>query len=304
MLSTQNCEVLKLSEKKVIGFIGTGVMGASMAGHLLKSGCELHVYNRTKAKADKLIEGGAIWEENPAEVAKACDVVFTIIGYPADVEKVFLGKEGLIENAKAGALLVDMTTSSPKLARELYEAGKKRGVKVMDAPVTGGDKGARDAKLTIFAGGDKADFEEVLPLLKVMGENIEHMGEAGAGQVAKLVNQTVIAGTLTGMAEGLALAKAAGLDRAKIVDLVGSGSGGTWSISNYGPRILKGDFNPGFFIKHFIKDMRLAEETADELGMEIPALSLTRELFCELEDAGMDDLGVQALYCLYDPEEE
>lgn len=293
-----------MSKKKVIGFIGTGVMGASMAGHLLSSGCELHVYNRTKAKADPLVERGAVWEDGPKEIAEACDIIFTIIGYPSDVEQVYLGEDGLIANAKEGAVLVDMTTSSPKLARELCEAGKERGITVMDAPVTGGDKGAKDAALTIFVGGDESAFQEILPLLKIMGKNIEHMGGAGAGQTAKLVNQTVIAGTLTGMAEGLALAKAAGLDRAKIVDLVGSGSGGTWSISNYGPRILKGDFNPGFFIKHFIKDMKLAEETADELGMEIPALSLTRELFCELEDAGMDDLGVQALYCLYDPEEE
>ncbi len=292
------------AEKKIIGFVGTGVMGSSMAGHLLDAGSEVHVYNRTKERAEPLIEKGAVWEENPAKLAAACDVVFTIVGFPKDVEEVWLGKGGLVENAKPGALLVDMTTSSPKLARKLYDAGKKRGVSVMDAPVTGGDKGARDATLTIFAGGDKADFERALPYFKTMGRSVQLMGGAGDGQNAKLANQIVIAGTMTGMCEALAFAKSCGLDAEQFIDAVNGGSGATWSLKNYGPRILKGDFEPGFFIKHYIKDMKLAEEAADQMDLDLPALTTTRELYEELADGGYENKGTQALYCLYDPEEE
>ena len=293
-----------MADKKILGFIGTGVMGSSMAGHLIDAGYEVHVYNRTKSKADKLVEKGAIWEDSPASVAAKCDAVFTIVGYPKDVESVYLGKDGLVENAKKGALLVDMTTSSPKLAHKIWEAGQKKGVKVLDAPVTGGDRGAREATLTIFVGGNAADFEEAKPYFEVMGRTIRRMGEAGDGQNAKLANQIVIAGTMTGMCEALAFAKSCGLDLNVLLEAVSGGSANTWSLSNYGPRILKGDFEPGFFVKHYIKDMKLAEESANDMELDIPALSLTRQLYEEIAEAGMENAGTQALYCLYDPEEE
>ncbi|MDO4561715.1 MAG: NAD(P)-dependent oxidoreductase [bacterium] len=292
-----------MSDTNILGFIGTGVMGTSMAGHLLAAGNEVHVYNRTKERAMPLVGKGAVWEDTPADVAAKCDVVFTIVGFPKDVEEVYLGKNGLIENAKAGSVLVDMTTSSPKLARKIQAAGKKRGIGVLDAPVTGGDRGAREATLTIFAGGDKADFEKVRPYFEIMGRTIKHMGAAGDGQNAKLGNQIVIAGTMTGMCEALAFAKSCGLDLNEFIEAVGGGSAATWSLNNYGPRILKKDFAPGFFIKHYIKDMKLAEEAADEMELDLPALTVTRELYEELAEGGYENSGTQALYCLYDPEE-
>lgn len=293
-----------MSDTNILGFIGTGVMGASMAGHLLAAGNEVHVYNRTKERAMPLVGKGAVWEDTPADVAAKCDVVFTIVGFPKDVEEVYLGKNGLIENAKAGSVLVDMTTSSPKLARKIQAAGKKRSIGVLDAPVTGGDRGAREATLTIFAGGDKEDFEKVRPYFEIMGRTIKHMGAAGDGQNAKLGNQIVIAGTMTGMCEALAFAKSCGLDLDEFIEAAGGGSAATWSLNNYGPRILKGDFAPGFFVKHYIKDMKLAEEAADEMGLDLPALTITRELYEELAEGGYENSGTQALYCLYDPEEE
>ena len=291
-------------DKKILGFIGTGVMGYSMAGHLLDAGNELHVYNRTKAKTDGLVSRGAVWEESPAEMACKCDVIFSIVGFPQDVEEVYMGKKGLIGNCREGALVVDMTTSSPKLAKRIYESGKKCGTKVLDAPVTGGDKGAREATLTIFAGGDKDAYEAALPYFHTMGRTVKYMGAAGSGQYAKLANQIVIAGTMTGMCEALSFAKACKLNLGDLLEAMLGGSANTWSLANYGPRILKGDFEPGFFVKHYIKDMKLAEEAADELDMDLPALSLTRELYEELAEGGFEDKGTQSLYCLYDPEEE
>lgn len=293
-----------MAEKKILGFIGIGVMGHSMAGHLLDAGYEVHVYNRTKAKADALVARGAVWEDSHAEIARKCDVVFTIVGFPKDVEETYLGENGLVPNAKEGALLVDMTTSSPSLARKIYEAGKARGVGVLDAPVTGGDKGAREATLTIFVGGDKENFDAAKPYFDKMGRTVKLMGGAGAGQCAKLGNQIVIAGTMTGMCEALTFAKACGIDLGEFIEAVGGGSAATWSLANYGPRILAGDFEPGFFVKHYIKDMKLAEDAADKLKLDLPALTLTRELYEELADAGYDNKGTQALYCLYDPQEE
>ena len=293
-----------MADKKVLGFIGIGVMGHSMAGHLLAAGNEVHVYNRTKSKADELVSKGAVWEDSPAEIARKCDVVFTIVGYPKDVEETYLGENGLVPNAKEGALLIDMTTSSPSLARKIYAAGKKRGLGILDAPVTGGDKGAREATLTIFAGGDKEDFEKALPYFQTMGRTIKLMGGAGDGQNAKLGNQIVIAGTMTGMCEAMAFAKSCGLDLNEFLEAVGGGSAATWSLANYGPRILKGDFEPGFFVKHYIKDMKLAEEAADAMELDLPALTLTRELYEELAEGGYENKGTQSLYCLYDPQEE
>ncbi|MDO5562961.1 MAG: NAD(P)-dependent oxidoreductase [Synergistaceae bacterium] len=289
-----------MADKKVLGFIGIGVMGASMAGHLLDAGNELHVYNRTKSKADKLVEKGAIWENSPKDIAQKCDVIFSIVGFPKDVEETYLGPDGVVENAKPGAILVDMTTSSPKLAKRIWEAGKARGLGVLDAPVTGGDKGAREAILTILVGGDEADFKAVLPYFEKMGRTIRRMGEAGAGQNAKLANQIAITGTMTGMCEAMAFAKSCGLDLDNLLGAIGGGAASSWSLTNYSPRILKGDFKPGFFIKHFIKDMKLAEEAAKELDMDLPALALTLDLYRKLAEQGMENEGTQALYRYYE----
>jgi len=293
-----------MSDRNILGFIGTGVMGSSMAGHLLAGGNEVHVYNRTKSKAEKLIQAGAIWEDSPSELASKCSIIFTIVGYPKDVEDVYLGKNGIIESAMKGSLLVDMTTSSPKLAGRIWEEARSKGISVLDAPVTGGDKGAREAKLTILVGGEKKDFERALPYFRLMGTNIRHMGKAGCGQYTKLVNQITLAGTMTGMCEGLAFAKRCGLDQKEVLEAISGGAAGSWSLTNYGPRILNGDFDPGFFVKHYIKDMKLAEESANEIELDLPALSLTRELYEEISEGGLGEAGTQSLYCLYDPEEE
>ena len=293
-----------MSGRNILGFIGTGIMGSSMAGHLLSGGNEVHLYNRTKSKAEKLIQMGAVWEDSPSGLASKCSIVFTIVGYPKDVEDIYLGKNGLIESAAKGSLLVDMTTSSPKLAGRIWEAAGSKGISVLDAPVTGGDRGAREAKLTILVGGEKDDFERALPYFRLMGTNIRHMGKAGCGQYTKLVNQITLAGTMTGMCEGLAFAKGCGLDQKEVLEAISGGAAGSWSLSNYGPRILNGDFDPGFFVKHYIKDMKLAEESADEIGLDLPALSLTRELYEEISEGGLGEAGTQSLYCLYDPEEE
>lgn len=291
-----------MSDKQILGFIGTGVMGACMAGHLLDAEYEVHVYNRTKSKAAALTAKGAIWEDSPAEVAAKCDVIFTIIGFPKDVEDVYLGEKGLLANAKKNALIADMTTSSPKLAKKIWEAGQKRGIGVLDAPVTGGDRGAREATLTIMVGGNEQDIVRAKPYFDIMGKNVRYMGDAGAGQCAKLANQIAIAGSMTGMCEAMAFAKAAGLDQQEAFDVISAGSAGSVSMTNYGPRILRGDFEPGFFIKHYIKDMKLAAEAAEEAGAETPGLELALELYSELADAGLEDKGTQALYLLYDPD--
>lgn len=293
-----------MSDRNIVGFIGTGVMGSSMAGHLLAGGNEVHVYNRTRSKAEKLIQMGAVWEDSPSELASKCSIIFTIVGYPKDVEDIFLGKNGLIVSAAKGSLLVDMTTSSPKLAERIWKDARSKGISVLDAPVTGGDKGAREARLTILVGGEKDDFERALPYFRLMGSNIRHMGKAGCGQYTKLANQITIAGTMTGMCEGLAFAKGCGLDQKEVLEAISGGAAGSWSLTNYGPRILNGDFDPGFFVKHYIKDMKLAEESADEIGLDLPALSLTRELYEEISEGGLGEAGTQSLYCLYDPEEE
>lgn len=292
-----------MSDRQILGFIGIGVMGASMAGHLLSAGYELHVYNRTKSKTDALTAKGAVWEDSPAAVAAKCDVIFTIIGFPKDVEEVYFGEKGLLANAKKGAMLVDMTTSSPKLARRIWEEGKKRGIGVLDAPVTGGDKGAREGTLTIIVGGEEKDAARAKPYFEAMGKKICYMGGAGAGQCAKLANQIAVAGTMTAMCEAMAFAKASGLDQQTVLEVVSTGAAGSASLLNYGPRILRGDFEPGFFIKHFIKDMKLAAEAAEDAEADIPGMELALELYSELAEAGLEDKGTQALYLLYDPDE-
>ncbi len=285
--------------KDVIGFIGTGVMGESMAGHLLAAGYRLHVYTRTRAKAESLISKGASWEDGPAAVARKCAVVFTMVGYPSDVEEVYFGPAGLIENAPKGAVLVDTTTSRPDLARRVSEAAAARGVAAIDAPVSGGDIGARNATLTIMVGGDEAAFEAVKPLLDLMGKTVIRQGGPGAGQHTKMANQIAIAGSLLGAVEAMNYAEAAGLDPRRVLQSIGSGSAGSWQLNNMAPRMLDGNFEPGFYVKHFLKDLRIALDAAREMRIELPNLALAERLFAELSAEGLGDKGTHALFLLY-----
>ncbi|MDR1509694.1 MAG: NAD(P)-dependent oxidoreductase [Synergistaceae bacterium] len=286
--------------KETIGFIGVGVMGGAMAGHLIDSGYSLNVYNRTREKSDGLVERGAVWRDSPGEVAAHSDIVITIVGYPKDVEEVYLGHGGIIERAAKGALLIDMTTSSPALAVRISERARERGAGACDAPVTGGDKGAREATLAILAGGEEVDFKRALPVFQAMGKKITHFGPAGCGQTAKLANQIIIAGTMLGVCEGLAFAKKLGIDPEKLLDCASSGSAGSWSLANYGPRILNGDFAPGFFIKHFVKDMKLARESAEGSGISLEGLRAALAQYEKAAEEGGGENGTQYLYKLYD----
>jgi len=282
-----------------VGFIGTGVMGNAMAGHLIDAGFELVVFNRTAEKTDNLVERGALCAATPAEVAQQCDVVITMVGYPSDVEEVYFGQEGIIAHAPADALLIDMTTSSPSLARRIFDEAQAVGKHALDAPVSGGDVGAKNATLTIMVGGEQTAFDRALPLFEAMGTNYAIHGSAGCGQHCKMANQINIAATMMGMAESLAYAKAAGLDPMAVINTLSGGSSQTWSLSNYGPRVLKGDFAPGFFIKHFIKDLRIALEQADEMEIDLPGTMLAKQLYERLSDQGCADLGTQAIVKLY-----
>lgn len=283
-----------------IGFIGIGVMGEAMANHLLEAGHDLFVYNRTKSKADRLVEQGATWCESVADVAKASELIFTIIGVPADVESVYLDELGLIKQSKPGTILVDMTTSTPELAKRIDEAGKQQGVFCLDAPVTGGDVGAKNGTLTIMVGGEEEIFKKILPVLELMGKTIVYMGAAGSGQHTKMANQIAIAGAAIAMVEALAYSKGADLDLQSVLEALTSGSAASWQLSNMAPRIIREDFNPGFYIKHFIKDMRIASNEAKEMQVELPGLDLVLSLYEECEKQNLENLGTQALYKLYE----
>lgn len=284
-----------MANKQTIGFIGTGVMGKSMAHHLMKAGYALHVYTRTKEKANELIQEGAIWESTVAELTNASDVVITMIGTPADVEEVYFGKNGIIENAKPGTYIIDMTTSKPSLAIEIYEKAKVKGIYALDAPVSGGDVGAKNAKLAIMVGGDEEAFDKMAPIFNIMGENIILQGEAGAGQHTKMVNQISIAPAMIGLCEALMYAEKAGLDPESVLGSISTGAAGSWSLSNYAPRMIKGDFAPGFAIKHYIKDMKIALESAQEMNLSTPGLSLALEMYEELAKRGWEESGIHAL---------
>lgn len=288
-----------MKKHTIIGFIGTGVMGKSMAGHLLKAGYEVVVYTRSKEKADELIAKGAKWAATPKEVAQQSNVIISMVGYPSDVEEIYLGEKGIIENGKEGAILIDMTTSTPSLAVKMSEEAKKRGIEVLDAPVSGGDIGARDAKLTIMVGGDAMAFETILPILECMGSNIVHQGPAGSGQHAKMSNQIAIASNMIGVTEAISYAQKAGLDPEKVLRSISSGSAGSWSLSNLVPRMVQGDFEPGFYIKHFIKDMKIALDEAERMGLDVPGLTLSKSLYEGLAKAGDENSGTQALYKHY-----
>ncbi len=290
-------------EKKpelAVGLIGVGVMGGGMAANLLKAGFPLCLYNRTRAKCAPLLERGAVWKESPAALAREADAVITMVGYPSDVESVYFGKDGILENARPGTLVIDMTTSKPSLAVRIHEEAEKRGLRALDAPVSGGDVGAKDGTLTIMAGGAKADFEAAAPLFRAMGKTAVLQGGPGAGQHTKMCNQIAIAANIMGVCECLAYAEHAGLDPETVLRSIGSGGAASWQLSAYAPRILKGDFKPGFYVKHFLKDMRIALEEAKAMSLSTPALTLSESLFEKLAEKGLENEGTQALFRLYE----
>ena len=287
-------------EGGAVGFIGVGVMGRSLVGHLLKAGYPVVVYTRSKAKAEAALAAGAQWAESPSALAPRCKLIFTMVGFPADVEEVYLGARGFVALAPAGALLVDLTTSTPALAKRIAAAAQARGLAALDAPVTGGDVGAQKATLSIMVGGDAAAFARAEPVLKLFGPTVVYHGPAGSGQHAKMCNQIMIAGTMLGMCEALAYARGAGLDAAAMLKSTGGGGAASWSLANLAPRILAGNFAPGFYVKHFCKDLAIALAAAWEMGLDLPGLVLGEKLYRELAAAGLADDGTQALWKLYE----
>ncbi|HEX4000069.1 MAG TPA: NAD(P)-dependent oxidoreductase [Pirellulales bacterium] len=278
-----------------LGWIGTGVMGQSMCGHLLRRGFAVTVFNRTRAKAEPLLAAGARWADNPKAVAEASEVVFTLVGFPADVREVVLGPQGTLAGSRPGNILVDMTTSEPALAIEIAKQAAERNVASLDAPVTGGDIGAREARLSIMVGGDRDVSEKLRPCFEAMGKTIVHQGGPGAGQHAKMVNQVLIASGMVAVCEGLLYAYRAGLNLEKVMESVSSGAAGSWSLTNYGPRIIGGRFEPGFFVEHFLKDMGIALAEAGRMGLALPGLALARQLYIALRSQGHGRDGTHSL---------
>jgi 3-hydroxyisobutyrate dehydrogenase len=291
-----------------VGFVGTGIMGRSMAGHLLAAGHELHVFNRTREKAQPLLAAGAIWHDDPGSVAAASDVVITMLGLPTDVEEVYFGRgdagapsqgAGLLDCARPGTLLIDMTTSSPALAARIAAAALARGLAAIDAPVSGGDVGARNATLVIMAGGDPAAFSRARPMLDRLGKSVTLLGPAGAGQRCKLANQIAVAVGMVAWCEALAHARAGGLDPAAVQQVISGGAAGSWALTNLAPRSLAGDFAPGFLVRHLVKDIRIARVCAEESGLKLPGLATAERLFDAVMARGWGDEGTQALYRHY-----
>lgn len=284
---------------KKIGFIGVGIMGKSMVRNLMKAGFEVAIYTRTKSKVEDVIAEGAIWRDTVKDCVADREVIISIVGYPKDVEEVYLGENGIIASAPKGAYVIDMTTSSPRLAVKIYEAAKASGIHALDAPVTGGDSGAKAGTLTILAGGDRNAFDACMPVFEAMGKNINYEGKAGNGQHTKMCNQIAIAGAIAGACEALAYAKAVGMDPQTMLDSISTGAAGSAQMTNVVPRILKDDYNPGFFIKHFIKDMKLADEEAAGAQAKLGTLEYVLGMYEELEEQGLGDLGTQALIKYY-----
>ncbi|MDZ7698827.1 MAG: NAD(P)-dependent oxidoreductase [Deltaproteobacteria bacterium] len=279
-----------------LGWIGTGVMGASMAGHLQRGGHALAVFNRTREKSEPLLDEGAIWCDSPAGVAEKSDIVFTIVGHPEDVEEVYLGDKGVFAARNPADIVVDMTTSRPALAKTIAEAAEKRGIDSLDAPVSGGDVGAREGTLAIMVGGKKSVYDKILPLFELMGTTLAYMGDAGSGQHTKVSNQILVAGNMIGACESLLYAHKQGLDMQAVIDIIGKGAAGSWSINNLGPRIAKGNFDPGFFVEHFIKDMGIALEECRAIGLSLPGLALVQQLYIAVKAQGHGRLGTQSLF--------
>ena len=281
--------------KTRLGWIGTGVMGVSMCGHLLARGFTATVYNRTRSKAQPLLDKGAQWADSPRTVAEQSEVVFSIVGYPADVREVILGEQGALAGSKAGTVLVDMTTSDPSLAVEIAKRASAKGVHSVDAPVSGGDIGAREARLSIMIGGEKEVVAALQPCFEAMGKTIIHQGGQGAGQHTKLTNQILIATNMIGVCEALLYAYKAGLDLDTVMQSVAPGAAGSWSLANLGPRMINNNFDPGFFVEHFIKDMGLALAESKRMGLSMPGLALAQQLYIALQSQGHGRAGTHAL---------
>ena len=284
---------------KRIGFIGTGVMGASIVKHLLNAGHEVTVYTRTRSKAEALVALGANWAETPAQASKEQDIIFTMVGYPNDVEEVYCGPDGIFSTAQKGSIVVDMTTSEPTLAKKLYEQAKKVNVHSLDAPVSGGDIGAQNGTLSLMVGGDKEVFEEMKSIFETFGQNIVYQGAAGSGQHTKMCNQIAIASGMIGVCESIAYGLNAGLNLEDVLRSITAGAAGSWSLSNLAPRMLKEDLAPGFYIKHIIKDMKIALDEAERMNLQLPGLSLAKSMYDKLLEEGYGDNGTQALIKSY-----
>ena len=290
---------------KTVGFIGLGVMGRSMALNLMKAGFQLQVYTRTKSSASPVLEAGARWCESPSQVTLGADAIITIVGYPQDVRQVYFGDPatssgGLLDRAAPGTVLIDMTTSSPKLAIEIAHAAEKSSLAALDAPVSGGDIGAKEGRLSIMVGGTQSAYDRALPLFQAMGKTMVLQGGSGSGQYTKMMNQIVIASTMMGVTESLAYGKQAGLDLERVLESISSGAAGSWSLTNLAPRVIRGDYSPGFYVKHFIKDMGIALESAREMNLELPGLTLAHSLYQKLADQGGEMLGTQGLFKLFE----
>lgn len=283
-----------------IGFVGTGVMGAAIAQNLLDAGHELTVFNRTKSKTAALVTAGASWADTPKKVAEQSEVVFTMVGFPNDVKQVYFEDDGIFAGSNEQTILIDMTTSKPSLAQKIAEYGASRGIKVLDAPVSGGDIGAKNATLTVMVGGQETAYQQVKPLFEKISKKVTLFGPAGAGQHAKMANQIMIAGTMTGLTETLLYTKAAGLDPHKVLDALNAGGAQNWSLSNYGPRILDDDYTPGFFARHFLKDLRIALQEADKMGLDLSATANAKRLYEVMVDVyDLGDQGTQGLINTY-----
>ena len=287
-----------LPEIKSIGFVGIGIMGQSMAGHLLAAGYHVNVFNRTKSKTDALVAKGATWFDTPGALAASSDLIITMVGFPSDVEEVYFGENGIIQSAQ-NAILIDMTTSSPSLARKIADLANKKGLAALDAPVSGGDIGARDAKLTIMVGGDKVVFDHVLPVLQKLGTSIVLQGEVGMGQHTKMCNQIVIASTIMGVAEGLSYAKKVGLDPALVLQSIGGGAASGFQLNVLGAKMIVGDYAPGFYVEHFIKDLKIALQEAEQMQLALPGRALAKSLFEKMASKGLQRNGTQGIFQIY-----
>ena len=294
--------VKELNKDMKIGWIGTGVMGFWMCQHLIKAGYKIHVYNRTKEKANALIDMGAQWANSPAEIASLSDIIFSIVGYPKDVEEIYLGEKGVLkgcfpagQTSGKAKYLVDMTTTKPSLSIEIYNRAKEIGCYALDAPVSGGDVGAREARLTIMVGGDKDIYDFLLPIFSHLGKNIKYAGKAGSGQNTKMCNQIAITGIMIGMCESLLYGYKAGLNLDEMINTIKGGAAASWSLENYGPRILKGDYKPGFMVEHFIKDMEIALEESKKMDLNLPGFTLVHQLYTVLKAMGYGKSGTHSL---------
>ena len=282
-----------------IGFIGIGVMGASVVKHLLNAGKEVTIYTRTKSKAEPLLALGAKWANSPAEASKNQQVIFTMVGYPSDVREVYEGEQGILAAANEGTIVVDMTTSEPMLAKEIYDKAKEKNIASLDAPVSGGDIGAQNGTLSIMVGGDFDVFQQMKPIFELFGTNIVYQGNAGAGQHTKMCNQIIIASGMIGVCEAIVYGMKAGLNIEDVLKSISSGAAGSWSLSNLAPRMIRGDLEPGFYIKHFMKDMKIALDEAEKMNLQLPGLQLAKDLYSTLVEEGFENKGTQALFKYY-----